>query len=100
MTNVCHILLVAAKNALAELEGIMPEHDPTGDRWHPGWLTIKELKAAIAGARELSPHGKPIVIEVRGGVVQDVLNVPPGCQYEIRDYDSIVADEEAAGRTA
>jgi ribosomal protein S27AE len=38
----------------------------------------------------------PIVIEVRGGVVQDVQNVPPGYEYEIKDYDNIEADEEAA----
>jgi hypothetical protein len=31
---------------------------------------------------------KPIVIEVRGGVVQDVQNVPSGILYEIRDYDN------------
>lgn len=30
----------------------------------------------------------PIIIEVRGGIVQDVLNVPPGVEYEIRDYDN------------
>jgi hypothetical protein len=29
------------------------------------------------------------VIEVRGGVVEDVLNVPSGLEYEIRDYDSL-----------
>lgn len=40
-------LLLAAKCALADLEGIMPEIDPSGDRKHPGWQTIKELKAAI-----------------------------------------------------
>ena len=46
--------------------------------------------AAIADATtEVSPDlRKPIVIEVRGGVVQDVLNVPPGIEYEIRDYDN------------
>jgi hypothetical protein len=31
----------------------------------------------------------PIVIEVRGGIVQDVRNVPPGYEYEVRDYDSL-----------
>jgi hypothetical protein len=46
--------------------------------------------AAIANAtREVSPDlTKPIVIEVRGGVVQDVLNVPSGIEYEVRDYDN------------
>lgn len=29
----------------------------------------------------------PIVIEVRGGIVQEVRNVPPGFEYEIVDHD-------------
>jgi 2-iminoacetate synthase ThiH len=29
--------------ALADLEGIMPEIDSTGDREHPGWRTMKEM---------------------------------------------------------
>ena len=45
-------LLAAARCALADLEGIMPEFDPDGDRTHPGWQTIKDLRAAIAGAKE------------------------------------------------
>jgi hypothetical protein len=43
-------LLQVAKNALAELEGIMPEFEPSGDREHPGWETIRELKETIASA--------------------------------------------------
>lgn len=43
-------LLVAARCALADLEGIMPEFEPSGDREHPAWTTIKELQAAIAKA--------------------------------------------------
>jgi hypothetical protein len=27
------------------------------------------------------------VIEVRGGVVQDVSHVPPGYEYVVKDYD-------------
>jgi hypothetical protein len=34
---------------------------------------------------------EPIIIEVRGGVVQDVSNVPPGFNYEIRDHDNMDA---------
>jgi hypothetical protein len=41
----------AACAALADLEGIMPEFEPSGDREHPGWQTIKELKAAIKKAK-------------------------------------------------
>lgn len=61
----------------------------------------REAMAAIAeAAGEVSPSlRKPIVIEVRGGVVQDVLNVPPGTQYEIRDYDNHEEPTEA-GRPA
>ena len=39
-------LLAAAKCALADLEGIMPEFEPDGSE-HPGWKTIEELRAAI-----------------------------------------------------
>ena len=39
-------LLFAAKCALADLEGIMPEFEPSGDREHPAWETIKLLKKA------------------------------------------------------
>ena len=45
-------LLEAATNALADLEGIMPEHEPSGDRQHPAWVTIKELRQAINKTRE------------------------------------------------
>ena len=37
--------------ALADLEGIMPDYDPSGDREHPGWQTIKDIKAVIAKAK-------------------------------------------------
>lgn len=40
-------LIQAAKNALADLEGILPEFEPSGDRNHPAWETIKELKKAL-----------------------------------------------------
>ena len=43
-------LLAACRCALADLEGIMPEFEPSGDRQHPGWTTIEELKAVIARA--------------------------------------------------
>ena len=39
-------LLQAAKNALADLEGIMPDFEPSGNREHPAWKTIEELKEA------------------------------------------------------
>jgi hypothetical protein len=43
-------LLAAARAAVADMEGIMPEFDCDGDRQHPGWKTIEELRAAIAKA--------------------------------------------------
>jgi hypothetical protein len=30
--------------ALADLQGILPEFEPSGDRKHPAWETIKLLK--------------------------------------------------------
>jgi regulator of protease activity HflC (stomatin/prohibitin superfamily) len=43
-------LLSVARCALADLEGIMPEFEPDGDREHPAWQTIAELKQAIIKA--------------------------------------------------
>jgi len=43
-------LLSAARSALADLEGIVPEFEPSGDRRHPAWNTIRELQAIIAKA--------------------------------------------------
>ena len=43
-------LLFAARCALADLEGVMPEFEVSGDREHSGWQTIKELKAVIKKA--------------------------------------------------
>ena len=42
-----HKLVVAAKCALADLVGIMPQIDPGGERNHPGWKTIDELTEAL-----------------------------------------------------
>ena len=35
---------IVCKCALADLEGIMPEFDPDGEKNHPAWKTIEELK--------------------------------------------------------
>lgn len=49
----------------------------------------KALPAIAETTGKVSPDlRKPIVIEVRGGVVQNVLNVPTGIEYEVRDYDN------------
>src|SRR5262249_29761818 len=63
---------------------------------------VQAADQAIAEATCGTPPAprKPIVIEVRGGMVQDVLNLPPGHDCEVKDYDSIEAAEDAAGRQA
>lgn len=40
-------LVKALKCALADLEGIMPEFEPSGERTHSAWKTIEELKKLI-----------------------------------------------------
>jgi hypothetical protein len=40
-------VIQVCRNALADLEGVMPEIDPSGDKVHPGWRTIRELKTII-----------------------------------------------------
>jgi hypothetical protein len=63
------------------------------DRWQCGDLAeaARACQDAIAlvHADDLSDFRKPIIIEVRGGIVQDVLNVPPGCRYDVMDYDNL-----------
>ena len=41
-------LFQLCKEALADLEGIMPEYEPSGDREHPAWETIERLRAVIS----------------------------------------------------
>lgn len=43
-------LLDAARCALADLEGAAADLDPSGDRVHPVWRTIKELRDVIERA--------------------------------------------------
>ena len=40
-------IVQVCKNALADLEGVMPEIDPSEDKVHPGWRTIRELETII-----------------------------------------------------
>lgn len=40
-------ITLAARCALADLEGIMPEFEPSGDRLHSGWKTIEDLRSAL-----------------------------------------------------
>ena len=41
-------LVFSCRCALADLEGIMPELEPSGDREHPGWQTVKELQDTLS----------------------------------------------------
>jgi len=86
-------LLEASTLALRQLREFYLDNDSQA---------ILDLKAAIAEATGGAPSAppKPIVIEVRGGVVQDVLNVPPGFQYEVKDYDNIEVGEEDKAKAA
>ncbi len=43
-------LVNACKCALADLEGIMPEFEASGDRMHPGWVTVKKLRMVLRKA--------------------------------------------------
>lgn len=38
-------LVGVIESAKADLEGILPEFDPSGDRDHPAWLTLDELNS-------------------------------------------------------
>lgn len=83
-------LLQAAKNALADLEGIMPSHDPCGDG-HPGWETIEELKKAI---KEHDPETKPrIAVIIEGGNVSQVLS-DSDVEVLLVDYDTEGAEPD------
>ena len=60
------------------------------ERWEKGDLAeaarmCHEVIVEVEG--ENSPARKPMIIEVRRGVVQDVRNVPSGADYEIIDHD-------------
>jgi len=51
LTDVNWTMLQVLGFALADLEAIMPEFEPSGDREHPGWQTIKDIKGVIAKAK-------------------------------------------------
>ena len=45
--------------ALADLEGIMPQIEPSGERKHPGWQTIEDLRQAL-GLDKTKAQDKPM----------------------------------------
>jgi hypothetical protein len=86
----------AAPELLAALEFALEFLTANNDGEEDVTGRIAAASAAIANARgsQLVAERKPIVIEVRGGIVQDVLNVPLGYVYKVADYDNIEADGE------
>jgi hypothetical protein len=48
-------LLLALKCCLADLEGVLPQHEPGEDRKHPGWLSMFEAREAVALADGIDP---------------------------------------------
>ncbi|SRR5579883_224061 len=85
--------------ALITCANLLADYDESDGDEGEAW---REAIAVIQEATDGSPSEtrKPIVIEVRGGVVQDVHNVPPGYQYEIKDYDNLEAESSDGGRAA
>jgi hypothetical protein len=81
--------------ALITCTNLLADYDESDGEEGKAW---REAVAVIAEATGSSPPEtrKPIVIEVLGGLVQDVLNLPPGYGYEIKYYDNLEADEKAA----
>jgi hypothetical protein len=92
---------LAARQLMAALEYALEYLKANDDGEEDITARIAAASAALAAAKGLSRLAprKPIVIEVRGGVVQEVLNVPPGILYEIRDYDRTEEPDEG-GRAA
>jgi len=53
-------LVLAARCALADLEGIMPEFEPSGDRKHSGWKTIRELRDVLTKIAQATGEAPPV----------------------------------------
>ena len=67
------------------------------DRWEHGDLAeaARDLRARRRpghGSALPAAEARTIRIEVRGGVVQEVSNVPPGWDYEIVDHDDLESE--------
>ncbi len=52
MEQNAHGVYLILKSALADLEGVMPQYEPSGERKHSGWKTIKEIKVVIKKIEE------------------------------------------------
>lgn len=77
------------------LEGYRGEDEVADQQADDAWAAVNQADAVLAEMTNNATASQPIVIEVRGGVVMDVQNVPPGYQYEIKDYDDLEAADEA-----
>jgi hypothetical protein len=82
----------AAAKLLEALRSLVEATSGYARHFHEHMVACAVIAEATSGAHE--PR-LPIIIEVRGGVVQDVLNVPPGVEYEIRDHDNQEETAEA-----
>lgn len=75
------------------------------DRWERGDLgeAARACSAAVAlatGSAAPSAEGRTVLIDVLGGVVQEVANLPLGWAYRVIDHDDMeaeAADTAAAG---
>ena len=82
----------AAPKLLDALQSLLDATSCYARHFHEHMVARAVIAEVASGAQE--PR-LPVIIEVRGGVVQDVLNVPPGTRYEIRDYDNQEETAEA-----
>jgi hypothetical protein len=81
--------------ALITCANLLADYDESDGEEGNAWREAVAVIVEAAGSSPPEPP-KPIVVEALGGLVLDVLNIPPGYEYEIKDYDNLEADEEAA----
>jgi hypothetical protein len=82
----------AAPTLLGALQSLVDATSCYARHFHEHMVARTVISEATNGTPQ---ERQLIVIEVRGGVVQDVLNVPAGTRYEIRDYDNQEETAEA-----
>lgn len=70
MERLVEWLTLSAKCALADLEGIMPEFDPSGDRKHSAWKTIEELRAALGAETEVKVESQTDLTLVQKAIAE------------------------------
>lgn len=79
-------LVAAAKAALADLQGIMPEFEPSGDRTHPAWKTIEELQTAIEQAPAEGQHASQVQAQ-RNSPLDALKAILPYAESELASLD-------------